>query len=255
MKKIFYTIIIGTSLMAATTLSACTLRGNGQTGLNLPYTLELATEKPEDAALTGKIDLTQDAWLDAAYTNFADGKTWIVDKLGRETVNYSGETLSEDTIVLSCISDYSAIAPGWDGTSLKIGTSKWSDYTLSFDFLLIDDGEISFAVYSDSCVVDYDGDPKTTEEGFCFKIDEKGIRMNATYSGGDYITGDDGNLIMGQYDTNVWNNIKLSPDGNDLHIIFNGVDKGVLYTFSTAPYGSVGFDAGSGCLIKDMEIK
>lgn len=65
---------------------------------------------------------------------------------------------------------------------------------------------------------------------------------------------DNGNDIIGKFDANVWNHIELELQEKELHLIFNGEDKGKIWTYENNPSGTVRFCAGTGTMIKDISI-
>ena len=227
-----------------------------------PTTLTLL-QKPKSTGMDviGEIDLLKEDWLSVAYDTVKnDYRKWMVASVGTETKNYMGETVSESVRVLkSFVPELTTeeIPDGLSPVSLRIGNSDWKDYSFSFDFLAKDTGGLSFAVYQESSKTGWDY--KKTGElyyiPFYFSIGKYGLSLGT----GDFpvgwdINNEDDKNVLGKYDSSVWNNVKLTLDGLDLHLIFNGEDKGVIWTYQSEPFGSVGFGAADGVMIKDIKI-
>ena len=246
--------ILAVAVVATALLFGCA--DNGQ------CPLEFRTEpKAGSLELPGEIDLSKEDWIGAAYDTVKnDYRKWMVASVGTETKNYMGETVAESVQVMKSFVPELAngeIPDGLSPVSLRIGNSDWKDYSFSFDFLAGDAGGLSFAVFQESSKTGWDY--KKTGElyyiPFYFSIGKYGLSLGT----GDFPVGwdvkdEDGKNVLGKYDSNVWNSVKLTLDEKELHLIFNGEDLGVIWTYENEPHGSVGFGAADGVMIKDIKI-
>ena len=222
--------------------------------------LDLESSAKEVASdVIGEIDLKSDEWTQSAYIAYpGDPRTWSIVNVGDGTANYRNVAVKSDALALEAHRPEKATLPaGINPISLYIGSESWKDYSLSFDFLLNDNGGLEFTVYHLSGLEEWDfgGSDHIEKIPIFFNISKAGLWLDTgDFPAGYAILNEEGENILGSFDAHVWNNVKLTLDGLDLHLIFNGEDKGVIWTYESEPGGPVGFWGADGVMIKDIKI-
>ncbi len=229
--------------------------------INSASVINLDDEPQNQSAPTIEmIDFGDSNWLNYAscgYNN--DVRKWGLLSTDEVTKNHWGETVEKNTLVLKNLGQNGAAVPeGLNPISIKIGNSEWYYSTFSFDFLLNDSELLEFNVFCDSSLYVCDID-KTGQNmqyvPFNFSIDKEGLAFNPIIGiDGHYVNASDGKNILAGIDYSIWNNIKIVLVDNDLHLILNGEEKGVIWTYDNTPHGAIGFGGGEGLMIKNIQI-
>ena len=232
-------------LIAGCNYSAANVNGSVSYGISNENELDIDSRKPTEAIKPPlSIDLSDTCWLKYVHTEHSYRK-WKISE-------------QENELILERIgAKRSVLPPDGRSPSLHIGTEDMSDYNFSFDFLLNDSDFIIFSAYQNVLMADWDyyKDPDNMlEQWLWYKIDKNGISEELAISGDRALETEGGVIDLGNWKCSEWNHVELRLIDNNLHLIFNGEDKGTIYKFESKPHGTATICGGVGCKFKNISI-
>lgn len=211
-------------------------------------------ERMDELQLPCYVDLESDEEA-SVYCSVQNTKEWE----SWDVVMVNGEPALKKVLIHSELPEEIPATGGKAPPTLRIGSSSWSDYSVSFDFYLdpSEDSRIRFVLYDESNIYREDDNSFLGDQFFWFELrSDGGIYFNTTFfTYFSRLTDDTGKFIqIDNLYTDAWNTITLKNENNNLILIVNSLRIGAIYKLNGSEYGRFALDGSFGCMFKNIYI-
>lgn len=173
---------------------------------------------------------------------------WDIEPIGNPTRDYNLNEIDTQDMALKVVEIKSdEVTPGM-GIPLYIGSEDWENYSFSFEFFMGDNEEIDFAIHNETRLVESNFPDEN--QFYWFTLNKNGqLAFNTTFGHNWYWIGK-----IDDIDPNVWNHVELKFINDELNILINEANIGIVNEADINGRGRIALGGGVGSMFKNLII-